>query len=176
MRHSRFAVLLLAVLTVACGNGVEQPETEEHAAVATLAEVIVHPPLTAEMPDCERTAVHDSGHVVYVVTDRSCASGGPRRVFSLGLKGADAAVQLDMQEGDEIDNITIPSLGSRPCKIRFPSARFRSATRRDAAIGDGAVPLPRENGGARLADMARRCGLRTGAYRHLLHAEFVAAS
>ena len=110
MRHSRFAVLLLAVLTAACGNGVEQPETEEQASVATLAEVIVPPPLTAEMPDCERAGVHDSGYVVYVVTDRSCASGGPRRVFSLGPKGADAAVQLDMQEGDEIDNITIPSL------------------------------------------------------------------
>ncbi len=118
MRRLFTVVLLSTVLVAACGGGASQPTPEAPTAVAALA--LTAPPivLAADMAGCDRVAVHDSGHVVYVVLDRACSAGGPRRVFSLGLKGSGtqadgAAVQLDMHEGDELDNITIPSLGMR---------------------------------------------------------------
>ncbi len=120
MRRLPHAVLPAVVLG-ACSGGSDLPVAETQEVAATIADPVPtlgELQLVANMADCDRVAVHDSGHVLYVVTDRSCATSGPRRVFSLGLTGgnpgdAGALVQLDMLEGDELDNITVPSLGIR---------------------------------------------------------------
>lgn len=117
-RRSVAAALLAAAFTVACGPGggdtvVQDTALETTGAVVKAATGV----LAADMPGCDHVAVHVSEQVVYVVTDRACAGAGPRRVFSLGMRGGAAgnrnAVQLDMQEGEELDGITIPSLGMR---------------------------------------------------------------
>ena len=111
------SVLAAAFLVVACGRGGEVVEPDNFGPDPLLEAPVLPGVLAVDMPDCDRVAVHDSGHVVYVVPDRTCAGGGPRRGFSLGVRrGAEStgdAVQLDMQEGDEFEGITIPGLGMR---------------------------------------------------------------
>jgi hypothetical protein len=101
-----------------CGAGGEAPAIEPQLSSQTLSDVVAPDTLEAQMPACARLSVHDSGYVVYVVMDRSCARPGSRWVFNLRLRrgsGDDSSDSplLDMLEGDEIDGIMIPGLGLR---------------------------------------------------------------
>lgn len=114
MRHLLSALALLGLLTGCSGSADSVNDAEAGDAAPPVTPVAS---LSVRMADCESAAVHDSGRVIYVVADRRCAAGGPRRQFSLGLAAAGAvpgdAVQLDMLEGDELDGITVPGLGLR---------------------------------------------------------------
>lgn len=133
MRHLVATLTIVAGLLSACGGTSEPgPPSEADSAVAPPSPA---PVLVAEMPGCAAPSVHDSGHLVYVVSDRGCAASGPRRVFALGLKRGQApladAVQLDMQEGEELDGVTVPGLGLRRVGL-VRAGQWRSITNTDS--------------------------------------------
>lgn len=120
MRYLVPAVVLLASLLQACGGSVGAAPPQV---------------LAAEMPGCRTPTVHDSGFLVYVISDRDCTANGSRRSLSLGLKSGDSplsdAVQLDMEEGDELEGVTIPGLGLRRVGL-FRAGQWRSVANTDS--------------------------------------------
>lgn len=133
MRHLLPTLTFVAWLLTACGG------TADPAAPSEMGSAVVPPApvtvLAADMPGCPAPAVHDSGHVVYVVSDRACAAGGPRRAFALGLRHGvtpmNDAVQLDMREGEELVGVTIPGLGLRRVGL-YRAGQWRSLANTDS--------------------------------------------
>jgi hypothetical protein len=98
-----------AMLAIGCGGGGAPP------ALPT------EPPmqLAASVAGCERSTVHDSGHVVYVVLARDCPAedGDPHRL-TLGMSRTASpdlsqAVSLSVETGAEPEAVDIPRLGTR---------------------------------------------------------------
>ena len=79
MRRLSHAVLLVSVLIGACGGGNDRPAAETQEAVATNADAApteVGSKLVANMVDCDRVAVHDSGRIINPSICENQVSGG----------------------------------------------------------------------------------------------------
>jgi hypothetical protein len=104
--HSAFtrlvAASIVAVVVQACGGG--------GAAVNTLV---------ATVQDCPTASVQDSGHLVYVLMDASCAATPATRAISIGASlDAEQALSLTRKVGaTDITAVEIAGLGSRQVQL-----------------------------------------------------------
>jgi len=99
------AILSLGLLSACGGGGDDRSSTTQATLLASVA-------------GCERAAVHDSGHVIYVIVARECSAISLPRALSLSMAdsppgASSGTVRLEMNEGEEVDGVTIPSLGVR---------------------------------------------------------------
>lgn len=119
--------LLGLVLLSACGGGGEAPV----------------PAPAATVQGCSEVAMHDSGHVVYLVMASSCPQDTQAHAVSLGLgtggvPAAASAVQLSLQLGQESAAVEIPGIGVRRVGL-FRSGQWRKFDNTDSwAARDGA--------------------------------------
>lgn len=111
-------LMLLPWLLVACG-GVGEGDA-----------VSASPLLAADVPGCTRPAVHDSGHVVYVVMPRDCADAGTERDLQVGMPDA-VRTPLRMRIGEESASVEIDGLGPRRVGL-FRSGQWRMFANTDS--------------------------------------------
>ena len=127
----RTASLAIGLALVACGSGMSLPP--------------VAPQLTVEAGSCG-AALHDSGKLLYVVSDRSCTAG-ETSVMNVRLQyDANTSVVLSLRLQQELDGIVIPGLGTREVGL-FKSGQWRSFSNESSWIArDGAELLVLRSG------------------------------